>query len=441
MTRRFRYWALLSIAACVLQCGAVQAKDRRIVVEPVAPRNVCARPVPSGRDDTSALQEAIAHCSAGAAVYLAGGEFLSGPFEMKSGVTLWIERGATLFAIPRPTAFDKGGGYCGRIAGKGDGCRPLISFSKTRGGGIYGQGVIDGQGGMPMVGSAETWWQLARRAQTEGGNQNVPRLIQVDHAQDITFHGVTLRNAPSFHVAMNRVEGATFWGLTIDAPVDARNTDGIDPGASQDVTITHSFIRTGDDNVAIKAGNNGSSRHISIIDNHFGWGHGMSIGSEVNSGVSDILVRGLTLDGTTSGLRIKSDVGRGGVVERVTYENVCLRGNRWPIVFDTKYDPHAQGDSIPLYRQIVLRHVHGDNGVLLMRGIDEGHALDVTLEDVRFADSATWQLENANVTVGRSGVSPPLPGRAGGPAPSGWEGCAKALRESNQKPGRPGGER
>ncbi|UGY00566.1 glycosyl hydrolase family 28 protein [Bradyrhizobium quebecense] len=51
-----------------------------------------------------------------------------------------------------------------------------------------------------------------RRAQTESGNQNAPRLIQIDQAQNITFYGVTLRNAPNFHVGMNRVGGATFWG-------------------------------------------------------------------------------------------------------------------------------------------------------------------------------------------------------------------------------------
>ncbi|MGY3146304.1 polygalacturonase [Bradyrhizobium sp. USDA 3397] len=428
MIGRFRDWTLLSIIGSVALCPAGQAQDRRTVAEPVAPRTVCDRPVASGTNDTANLQDAIDHCPVGEAVYLIRGDFLSGPLEMKSGVTLWIGRGATLIAIAEPTAYDKGWGHCGRIAGKGDGCRPFISFSKTRGGGIYGAGTIDGQGGAPMAGSDQSWWQLARRAQAEGGNQNAPRLIQIDRAQDVTLYGVTLRNAPNFHVAMNQVQGATFWGLTIDAPADARNTDGIDPGASQDVTISHSVIRTGDDNVAMKAGNNGSTRHISITDNYFGWGHGLSIGSEVNSGVSDILVRGLTLDGTTSGLRIKSDVSRGGLVERVTYEDVCLRNNRWPIMFDTKYDSSARGDRIPLYRQIVLRHVRGNTGMLLMRGLDGSHALEITLDDVRFADSATWYIENANVTVGPSGVSPPLPdGRAEAPLPSGWERCAKAF--------------
>ncbi|WGR93316.1 hypothetical protein MTX20_37265 [Bradyrhizobium sp. ISRA435] len=80
-------------------------------------------------------------------------------------------------------------------------------------------------------------------------------------------------------------------------------------------------------------------------------------------------------------------------------------------MFDTKYDPRADGDRIPLYRQIVLRHVRGDNGTLLMRGLDQAHALQITMDDVRFGKSAAWQIENADVTVGNSGVSPPLPGR------------------------------
>lgn len=416
MTNLF-YQAVVSTVAAIALCSGAQAQDRRTVAEPVQPIAVCARLVPSSKNDTARVQDAINHCPVGAAVYLAGGAFRSGPLEMKSGVTLWIERNATLFAIPEPTAYDKGLGTCGTIDDKGDGCRPFISFSKTYGGGIYGDGIIDGLSGTYVAGIGP-WWRLARRAQIDGGNQNVPGLIQIDQAKDVTFHGITLRNAPSFHVAMNRVEGATFWGITIDAPANIRDTYGIDAGASQDVTITHSFIRTGDNNIALRAGNDGPTRYVSIIDNCFGWGHGMSIGSNVSSGVSGILVNGLTFDGTTSGLRIKSDVSQGGLVEKVTYENVRLRNNRWPIIFDAKYDPDAQGDSIPIYRQIVLRHVRGDKGALLIRGLDQKHALEITLDDVRFAESATWQVENAEVTVGSSGVSPPLPDGAGGTVPS-----------------------
>ena len=97
---------------------------------------------------------------------------------------------------------------------------------------------------------------------------------------------------------------------------NARNTDGIDPGNSTNVTITHSFIHTGDDNVAIKAGAGLPTTHMTIAHNHFYSGHGMSIGSETNGGASAIRVSDLSIDGADNGIRIKSNSGRGGLVQR-----------------------------------------------------------------------------------------------------------------------------
>ena len=50
-------------------------------------------------------------------------------------------------------------------------------------------------------------------------------------------------------------------GRRINTPIKrARNTDGIDPASATNVTITQSYINTGDDDVAIKAGNTGPAR-------------------------------------------------------------------------------------------------------------------------------------------------------------------------------------
>lgn len=420
--------ALPALLASLI-AGPSLAQDRRVVEEPALPSQVCASLLPatslsppSGADDTDRLQSAIDHCSAGEAVRLTDGVFLSGPLTMKSGVTLWLDRGSVLAAASDPRAYDRGNGSCGTIDDKGNGCRPFILFRKTQGGGIVGGGSIDGQGGKVMIGRDETWWQLARRAQTESGRQNNPRLIEVDNARNITFYRVTLRNAPNFHVVLNDVEGATFWGVRIDTPADARNTDGIDPGASQDVTIAHSFIRTGDDNIAIKAGKR-ATRHVSIVDDHFYWGHGLSIGSETTAGVSDILVRDVTLDGTTSGLRIKSDASRGGLVADVRYENVCLRGNKKPIDFATRYDEKAHGDNIPVYRDIALSNVIGAAGTLVIRGYDTAHPLGVTFDGVRFERNAKWQVENAKLAVGQAGVWLVPPGVASPLTSDGVKGC------------------
>ncbi|WP_081177130.1 glycoside hydrolase family 28 protein [Rhizobium rhizosphaerae] len=412
----------LALAASLAAHAALAEGDRRAVTEPLLPAQLCATlpalgeaqagAEPDAATDTARLQAAIDACPAGKAVKLvagsAGGRFVSGPLTLRSGVTLWLDRGVVLAAVADPKAYDRGQGLCGRIDAKGQGCRPFLLFSQTQGAGLVGDGVIDGQGGAAMAGGSETWWQLARRAQREGGKQNIPRLIQVDHGADLVFYRVTLKNAPNFHILLNGVKGATLWGVRIDTPADARNTDGIDPAGSEDVTIAQSFVRTGDDNIAIKAGS-APTRHVSLIDDHFYWGHGLSIGSETLAGVSDVLVRDVTIDGATSGLRIKSDVSRGGLVSNIRYENVCLRGNRRPIDFDTHYDEKAQGTAIPVYRDILLRAVAGGTGTLVLRGYDAAHPLDVRFEGVRFDPAVDWQVENAQIAAAPGGLLPPPP--------------------------------
>src|SRR5213075_1676034 len=65
--------------------------------------------------------------------------------------------------------------------------------------------------------------------------------------------------------------------------------------------ITHSFIKTGDDNVAIKAGNRGPASNITVSHNHWYRGHGVSIGSETNGGARAIRVFDLSVDGADNG--------------------------------------------------------------------------------------------------------------------------------------------
>ena len=80
----------------------------------------------------------------------------------------------------------------------------------------------------------------------------------------------------------------------------------------------------------------------------------MSIGSETNTGVSALLVDGLTEDHTTSGIRIKSNATRGGLVENLTYKNICMRDVGVPIAISPYYnnqtiegfvDPGIKGDA------------------------------------------------------------------------------------------------
>ena len=55
-------------------------------------------------------------------------------------------------------------------------------------------------------------------------------------------------------------------------------------------------------------------------------GAAVAIGSETSGGVRNVTVRGLHTRDTSLALSIKTERGRGGVIEDVTFENVRVRG-------------------------------------------------------------------------------------------------------------------
>nr|ANJ43627.1 glycoside hydrolase family 28 [Peruphasma schultei] len=387
--------AVIVLVAAVLH-GAT-GRDLRQVSEPKIPAS-CVSLKGNGGDETSAIQKALNSCAKGKTVHLASGTFVSGPLTIPSGVGLWIDSGAVLKASTNPKAFDTGKNLCGTLSSSSSGCNPFIHMKGATGSGIYGKGSIDGQGGVKMTGKSISWWELAHEAQVKNTNQNCPRLIEIDNSKDITLYQITLKNSPNFHVVTSQTIGFTAWGVTINTPANARNTDGIDPAGSQNVTIAHCSISTGDDNVAIKAGN-AATKHVSITNNVFGSGHGMSIGSEVNSGVSDVTVTSLTLRGTTNGLRIKSDRSRGGLVTGVTYSNVCMRNVANPIVLDTQYSKTASGNHIPVFNGITFQNIEVlTAGKFTFDGFSDAQPIQATLNNVHITKGSSWVTSHAKIS-------------------------------------------
>ncbi len=409
----------LGLASTLVLAATVAAQDTRTVTEPTIP-TACitlqaALAAPHGvlsdadeqKLDTERIQHAIDGCESGKAVVLqAKGKrdvFLTGPLTLKSGVTLVVDSKTVLAASRDPRVFDITPGSCGVVSEHGHGCKGMITVTKTSGSGIMGDGSIDGRGGAKLLGQQVTWWDLAHEAKVTDQSQSVPWMLMVRDSQNFTLYRITFRNSPGFHVSVNQTDGFTAWGVKIMTPKTARNTDGIDPGSSRNVTITHCFIHTGDDNVAVKSSSRGGpASHISVVHNHFYTGHGMSIGSGTDGGVDHLLVDDLSIDGADNGIRIKSDRSRGGLVEDAVYRNVCIRDTKNPIVLTPMYTTFS-GDKLPVYRKITLENVHVlTPGADTFLGLDAQHLLEVTLDNV-FADGLDHSeiiASNAKIIVG-----------------------------------------
>jgi polygalacturonase len=403
-------------------CEDGGALDPNLPAEPTIPaacttlsasQAVATGGVPSETSfDTARIQAALDACGSGKAVRLvtssANDAFITGPLTVPTGVTLWVDVGATLYGTRNPTVYGT--------------ATALISVSGANSG-IVGEGVIDGQGGEPMIGSTESWWAV------NGGGGSSPVLIQASGATNFTLYEITLQNSPMFHVKLDAA-GFVVWNILIKTPSkttnsvgtaltpsSAHNTDGIDPGESaSNGYIVCSRISDGDDQIAIKGGT--SVKNLTIAHNHFEAGHGMSIGSETNGGVSNISVYDLSIDGTNTGLsggssngiRIKSDSAVGGLVTNVTYSDVCVRDLSNPILLTPNYTT-ATGDLIPWYTDITIQNFRSVASAVTptvtIDGHDATHLTTITLDNVIVDGiaSANVQADFATVTLGPGNVN------------------------------------
>ncbi len=428
MQRKFTF-LMLAAAAIALP---THAQDTRNVTEPKIPATCIkleAKLVSvdgslaaedQSKLDTARIQAAIDGCSAGRAVTLRThgkfNAFVSGPLVLRSGVTLVVEKGVTLFESVDPTVLQESPGSCGvvnMLAGRG--CKPLISVDHAPNAGVMGDGVIDGQGGVKMLGVNMSAWELAEKARA-GGGQKVSRLIVADHSDNFTLYNITLKNSQNFHVVYGAGDGLTVWGVKINTPgKGARNADGIDPGnGSKNITVTHSYINAGDDNIAIKGGTGGLT-NMTVSHNHFYAGHGMSIGSETYGGVSKVRVYDLSLDGPDNGIRIKSNAARGGLVHDVQYDDICIRNSPNPLYFDTAYSAagSTEGTRFPSFVDITLHNVRiSGGGKITFEGYDAAHRLGLNLDGVTVTDASMYQysVRHANFKVGPGAMNLKLDG-------------------------------
>jgi polygalacturonase len=339
--------------------------------------------------DTARLQTAINNCPAGQAVNLSpsgsNNAFLTQPIVLKAGVTLLIDAEVTLF----------GSNNLGDYKCTDTACTHLIQVAPntgTPGSAIMGYGTIDGQGSF--------CWDI----NASGGQ--CPRMIFVGdpntHASsdNFTLYKTTLQNSTKFHLyAISN--GLTVWGAKISTSGAGTNTDGIDPSASSNITIRDSFISDGDDHIAFKAGF-GPVSNVTVTHNHLYYGHGLSMGSETNGGITNVLATDNVIDqngcancSSSNDIRIKSDVSRGGEVKNVLYQDTCIRNagtQPHEFVFDPNFDPSATGNLIPFFHDIHLHNVHM---------VDAGNFSTFTGKDASrvltmFMDNVVWGAFNSN---------------------------------------------
>ena len=208
-------------------------------------------------------------------------------------------------------------------------------------------------------------------------------------------------------------------------------TDGIDPDSSHDVLIERVVIDTGDDAIAIKSGWDAPgvaygqpSYNIVVRDSVLSTGaNAFCIGSEMSGGVHNASAVNVTCLDVDVCFRLKSALGRGGVVANVSMVDSVIVGAKTAVDMSDFYGGHYGPVNASLVPVVGHATVVNLTGTLVraagsFAGLNVSAITAVTLRDIVLdAPTGSWACSYVQGTA--VNVTPPVapcPGFGDAPA-------------------------
>ncbi len=366
--------------------------------------------------------EACANAGGGRVVVPAGDWLVNGPIQLKSGVALHVEKGATIrFSTDAkhylPVVFTRFEGT------ELMNYSPLVYAIDQENIAVTGQGRLDGQA------KAGKWWQwkgkwggdvdhgwqkgdpdqgsavkkLVRMAD-EGidpkkrvfgeRSQLRPSFVQFYRCKNVLIEGVTVVNSPMWILNPVLCENVTIRGVTVNS--HGPNNDGCDPESSSDVLIENCTFDTGDDCIAIKSGRNADGRRLAVPSENIivrgctmKDGHGgVTLGSEMSGGIRNVFVEDCTMSSPQleRAIRLKSNTSRGGFMDGLYVRRVKV-GEVAEAVLDINLRYAGEtGDHAPTVKNIVLDDITAQKckRPVSILGIEERPVENVLISNSRF---------------------------------------------------------
>nr|GMD30132.1 exopolygalacturonase-like [Ipomoea batatas] len=216
---------------------------------------------------------------------------------------------------------------------------------KTRSGWILFSMIKDlTVSGGTMNGQGSAAWKINNCNKSFDGNcRNLPINLNLGTLTNSVVKGITSVDSKFFHMNVIQCKNLTLSKITITAPGDSANTDGIHIGRSNGVTVNGADIKTGDDCISFGDG----SQQVTVENVKCGPGHGISIGSlgkyPNEQPVMGVTVKHCTLSNTLNGVRIKTwPASPNGVATGMHFEDVTMENVSNPILIDQEYCPWNQ---------------------------------------------------------------------------------------------------
>jgi hypothetical protein len=263
--------------------------------------------------DTAAFQKALDICAIGGGgeVIVPPGRYLIGSVQIGTRTVIRLEKGSVLVGSPEAEDYPM---IDVRWEGRWQpGRRALLYADNVDHIGIVGPGRIEGN---PGVAAPQ--------------NPRGAVVIEPVNCNDVRLEDFTLTQGGNWAIHPTYCNGVVIRNLTI---VGGR--DGIDVDSCRNVRIERCDIDTGDDSISLKSGRGRDGARIGrpvedvliadskLTGRRFAC---VGIGSETSAGVRNVRIERCRMNARTHAIYIKTRIGRGGVTENVSGDDLDVTG-------------------------------------------------------------------------------------------------------------------
>lgn len=304
--------------------------------------------------NTANIQKVIDDTAAagGGVVDFPAGTYLTGTIELKSHVTLRLEKDAVLLGSVNAADYRNVDPF---IDGSGNpmGHALIVAVGAVHVG-IEGQGTVDGQG--RKLASSQKPYTIR------------PFLLRWVRSSNVVVKDVHLINPGAWTLNFFETKGAIVDGVTIRSrDQKLHNNDGVNIDSSQDIRVTNCDVISGDDALVIKSTGATPTRGISAtnckLSSHT---NAIKLGTESYGGFEDVTVSHCEITNTDmAGIALYAVDG--GDLRKVSISDVTMDGVSVPIsirlgarlkTFRPGQQPRAKPGSL---RDVVIRNVEAKN--------------------------------------------------------------------------------
>lgn len=325
--------------------------------------------------NTGVFQNLINECSkkGGGTLFFPPGDFLTGTFELKDNVNVYLSPGSTILGSKNK------GDYTHKC---------LVYAEKAKNISITGRGVIDGNG--------ESFWGDFMRGEISFEEWSAKGwrpewMLHFIKCDDLLISGVTIQNSPSWTIHPIDCSRVTFSGMSILNGIfehDGPNTDGINPDGCSGVVISDCFLQCGDDCIVLKITEQSETKVCRdvVVTNcvMITTETALKIGTETHGEFMNITFSNCTVHDSGGGFGLL--MRDGGLIDGVVVDNItvdCKKNKPGQGIYIWS---HRRYDETPfgMIRNIMISNmtILGGGGIFI-NGVSEKYIEGITLDNIR----------------------------------------------------------